>query len=128
MIIRRRRAGVVLTAPHADSVAHGFDIRDSAPSPEEICNRKQRLNRMFNAIERLDPISRTAIRIRITQECSMKEIAHTLDVSLATVKARLHRAQKKLAHNVHYSETAGHSHVGGRKEVVNTPKQYATEI
>jgi RNA polymerase sigma-70 factor, ECF subfamily len=113
MIIRRRRTGEVF-APQADSAVHDFDIRDSAPNPEEICDRKQRLNRMFSAIERLEPISRTAIRIRITQESSMKEIADTLDVSLAAVKAKLHRARKKLAHNVHQNELTRYSHVGRR--------------
>ena len=112
MIIRRRRTGEVLHALPADSVAHDFDVRDSAPNPEETCNREQQLTTMFNAIERLDPMSRTAIQIRITQECSMKEIAATLDVSLATVKARLHRARKKLARNVYHKEVAGHLHAG----------------
>jgi RNA polymerase sigma-70 factor (ECF subfamily) len=100
MVIRRRRTYLEVSLappsrPGAD--AREFDIRDSAPNPEEICNLKQRSNRLFSAIERLDPRSRSAIGIRITQECSMKEIARTLDVSVATVKARLHRARKKLA-------------------------------
>ena len=128
MVIRRRRMGEVLLALPAESVAHDFDVRDSAPNPEEICNRKQQLNRMFNAIERLDPISRAAIRIRITQECSMKEIADTLDLSLATVKARLHRARKKLVHNVHRKDVAGQLHARRKEDAANTPKRYATTI
>lgn len=128
MVIRRRRTGEVLLVPQAESVAHDFDVRDSALNPEEICNRKPQLNRMFNAIERLDSISRTAIRIRITQDCSMKEIADTLDVSLATVKARLHRARKKLAHNVHHKEVAGQLLAGRKKDIANRPKRYATKI
>jgi len=118
MIIRRRRTGEVF-ASQADSTAYDFDVRDSAPNPEEICDRKQRLNKMLRAIEGLEPISRSAIRIHITQECSMKEIAHTLDVSLATVKARLHRARKKLARNVHQNGLTGQSHVGRRWEIAN---------
>jgi len=101
MVMRRRRhiyLEVSLTPP-TESGADGqeFDIRDSGPTPEEICELKQRFDRTFSAIERLDPKSRTAIGIWSTQECSMKELAHTLDVPVATVKARIHRARKKLA-------------------------------
>jgi RNA polymerase sigma-70 factor (ECF subfamily) len=101
MLIRRRRniyMGVSLT-PQLESGAeyHEFDISDSAPTPEEICVLKQRFDKTFRAIERLDPKLRTAIEIRTTQECSMKELALTLDVSVAAVKARIHRARRKLA-------------------------------
>jgi RNA polymerase sigma-70 factor, ECF subfamily len=101
MVIRRRRhiyPEVSLTAPaEAGAEIQDCDIRDSGPTPEEICEVKQRFDRTFSAIERLDPKSRTAIGIWSTQECSMKELAHILDVPVATVKARLYRARKKLA-------------------------------
>lgn len=104
MVIRRRRrahAEVSLTLPlEADLL--GFDVRDSARTPEEICDLNQRFERMFSAIDRLDPITRNVIGIQITQECSLKEIAHTLDVSVAAVKARLHRARRKLAKHLDY--------------------------
>jgi RNA polymerase sigma-70 factor, ECF subfamily len=101
ILIRRRRrshAEVSLT-PQSESGAEyqEFDIRDSAPNPEELCDLKQRFDETFNAIDRLDPKSRTVIEIWTKQECSMKELACTLDVPVATVKARLHRARKKLA-------------------------------
>jgi RNA polymerase sigma-70 factor, ECF subfamily len=101
LVIRRRRhiyAEVSLSPlarPGADF--QEFDIRDSGPTPEEICELKQRFDRTFRAIERLDPKSRAALGMWTTQECSMKELAQTLDVPVATVKARLHRARKKLA-------------------------------
>lgn len=103
MIIRRRRWQVEVSftlLSESDADAHEFDIRDAAPTPEEICALNLRFDKMFSAIERLDPISRTAIRLQIAQECSMKEMAHALDVSVATVKARLHRARERLARNV----------------------------
>jgi len=75
---------------------YSFDIRDTALNPEELCDMKQRFNGMLGAIERLDPKLQSAVRIWISNEGSMKEIAHTLDVSIASVKARLHRARKQL--------------------------------
>jgi hypothetical protein len=41
--------------------AHEFDIRNSALNPEEICDLKQRFNRMFSASEQLDPKLRTRL-------------------------------------------------------------------
>lgn len=101
MVIRRRcraHAQVSFT-PLSESEAEfpEFDVRDSAPTPEEVCDWKQRFDRMFRAIDRLHPTLRNVIGIQITQECSLKKMAHTLDVSVAAVKARLHRARKKLA-------------------------------
>ena len=106
LVLRRRRrvhAEVSLTLLAAsDGEYQEFDIRDSAPTPEEICDLKQRLGRMFGAFDRLDPTSRSAIESQITDECSMKEIADTLDVSVAAVKARLHRARKRLVRSVEH--------------------------
>lgn len=100
MVIRRRRRAwseVSLTpSSETDSDLLQPDLRDSAPTPEEFCDLKQRFERMFRAIERLDPKLRNAIGIQITRECSMKELADTLGVSVGTVKARLHRARKRL--------------------------------
>jgi RNA polymerase sigma-70 factor (ECF subfamily) len=101
MVIRRRcraNAEVSLTAsskPDADF--QEFEVRDSAPTPEEVCDPKERFDKMLSAIERLDPKLRNAIRIWTTQECSLEEMAHTLDVSVPAVKARLHQARKSLA-------------------------------
>jgi RNA polymerase sigma factor (sigma-70 family) len=104
MVIRRRRhpyAEVSFTPPSESAAGfQEFDTLDSALTPEEICDLKQRFDRMRSAVDRLDPKSRTAIGIWLTQECTMKELAHALDVSLATVKTRLHRARKRLARSV----------------------------
>lgn len=97
---RRRRAEVSLTPP--SELKLDVEVRDSAPTPEEICDLKQRFDRISRAIERLDPTSRAVIGIRITQERSMEEIAHTLDLSVSNVKARLHRARNKIAKYVNH--------------------------
>ena len=67
MVIRRRRhtyAEVSLTPPSESAAGfQEFDILDSALTPEEICDLKQRFDRMRSAVDRLDPKSRTAIGI-----------------------------------------------------------------
>lgn len=100
MCLRRRRTRVEISLQETTESGEGsysVDFRDTSPSPEQICDLRQRSGKVLDAIERLDPKTRTAIGIWIAKEHSMKEIASTLDVSLATVKARLHRARKKLA-------------------------------
>jgi RNA polymerase sigma-70 factor (ECF subfamily) len=95
---QRTRGEMSLHAqPESGDEICSFDICDSALNPEEICDLKQRFNVMYGAIERLDPKLRTAVRVWISKERSMKEIACSLDVSIASVKARIHRARKKLA-------------------------------
>jgi RNA polymerase sigma-70 factor (ECF subfamily) len=71
MVVRRRHANVrvSLMRPSESGVdVYEFEIRDSATSPEEICDLNQRFNRLFSAIERLDFISRTVIENRVAQE------------------------------------------------------------
>lgn len=95
---RRRRVEVSLQEQsESGEEIYSFDVRDTALNPEEICDLGQRFTCISGAIERLDPKLRTAVSIWISTEGSMKEIAQTLDVSIASVKARLHRARKRLA-------------------------------
>jgi RNA polymerase sigma-70 factor, ECF subfamily len=74
-----------------------FDIVDVALNPEQICVQKQQYCSMVRAIERLDPKSRSVVAIWVSKGCSIKEAAHSLNVSLETVKSRLYRARKRLS-------------------------------
>ena len=100
MAIRRRRARPEVSfeprSDHGDEIA-SLDIVDKALNPEQVCIRKQQHYNMARAIERLDPKSRSAVAIWVSKDCSMKEAAESLNVSVASVKARLHRARKRLS-------------------------------
>jgi len=74
-----------------------FEIVDAALNPEQMCVRNQQYCSLMRAIERLDPESRSVVAIWVSKGCSMKEAAHSLNLSLATVKSRLHRARKRLS-------------------------------
>lgn len=76
--------------------AVSFDVRDNAPDPEQFYDQKQQFCAILGAVERLDPKLRSPIYILIAEKRSMKEIAHHLRISVASVKARLHRARKRL--------------------------------
>jgi RNA polymerase sigma-70 factor, ECF subfamily len=98
MILRRRRCRPETSFEQQDSEGDCayVDIRDDALDPEQLYDQQQRCHAIRCAIQRLDPKSRAAIGIWVSQEHSMKDIAQDLGVSVASVKARLHRARKRL--------------------------------
>jgi RNA polymerase sigma-70 factor, ECF subfamily len=95
---RRRRRQETSLEQQRDPESEGayLDVRDDALDPEQLYDQQQRCHAIRSAFERLDPKSRAAMGIRVSGELSMKEIAERLGVSVATVKARLHRARKRL--------------------------------
>jgi RNA polymerase sigma-70 factor (ECF subfamily) len=73
-----------------------LQIKDPSPTPEELCLQLERNLRVVNAVAQLKPPLRAVMEIRMNRECSMKEIAQSLDVSLPAVKARINRARRRL--------------------------------
>jgi len=74
-----------------------LDVPDDAMNPEQACDQNQRSQALLLAIQRLDPKLRVPLGIWISQEHSMRELAQQLGISLASLKARLHRARKRLS-------------------------------
>lgn len=72
-------------------------LRDSKPSPEEVCSTEEARNRMVEAVQRLSPKLRRAFQLRDIDGLTTKEAARALGVPEGTVKARLARARAKLA-------------------------------
>ena len=99
MTIRRRRARPETFFGHQPGTREDvscMDIQDDALNPEQICDQKQRSEAIMHALRRLDPKLRVPMQIWISDEHSMKELAQHLGISLASVKARLHRARKHI--------------------------------
>lgn len=109
MSIRKRNAHpeVFLEQSSESDDEASFDIRDSGLNPEQICDQHQRCLSMLRALERLGPKLQAPIRIRTLQECSAKEIARSLDVSVAAVKTRLHRARMRLRRSLAAADSRG---------------------
>ena len=100
MILRRRRAcPEVLFDSRVDSDLDNntFEVQDTAPNPEEVCDRRQHQLNLLRAIRTLNPDLRGPIHMRMTKGSSVKEISQTLDISEATAKARLYRARLRLS-------------------------------
>jgi RNA polymerase sigma-70 factor, ECF subfamily len=99
MILRRRRCRPETSFEQQQEFEGDeapLDVRDDALDPEQFYDQQQRCHAIRCALQRLDPKSRATMGIRISEEHSMKEIAENLGVSVASVKARLHRARKRL--------------------------------
>ncbi len=111
MILRRRRC-----RPEASFVAcfeegEGclpLDIKDSASNPEQLCDMRQRRKHLLHAIRKLEPRLRAAIEIQLAGTDAMKDIAETLNISVAAVKARLYRARVRLVGRAPARPAANH--------------------
>ena len=99
MVLRRRRsrAEVSFERPsESGETAVICDVLSTALNPEQLHVLRQGAEVALRAISRLDFKLRAPMAVWLEEECSMKEVAQTLDLSLATVKARLFRARKRL--------------------------------
>src|ERR1700733_4427319 len=100
MILRKRRTHPeVLFDPQPDHRCETifFEVKDSAPNPEEAYDLRQRQTKTLRAIHRLDPKLQAALRMQMMHECSEKEISQALNISLAAAKSRLYRARQELS-------------------------------
>ncbi|HVU46243.1 MAG TPA: sigma-70 family RNA polymerase sigma factor [Terracidiphilus sp.] len=99
MILRRRRCRPETSFEQLqdfDGDCAYIEVRDDALNPEQLYDQQERCDAIRCALQRLDPKLRSAIGIWLSEEHSMKEIAQDLGLSVASVKARLHRARKRL--------------------------------
>jgi RNA polymerase sigma-70 factor (ECF subfamily) len=105
MVLRRRRtrAEVPFEAPSEScEPALAIDVRDTALNPEQLYDLHQRSHCASRAISDLNVNLRTPMTTWIEQECSMKELARTLRLSLPAVKSRLCRARKQLTRSAEF--------------------------
>ena len=94
---RRRRPEVPFELPPDSSKAfQTVDVRDTALNPEQHYDLRQRSYGALRAIGKLNVRLRTPMATLIERECSMKDVARSLDLSVAAVKSRVYRARKQL--------------------------------
>lgn len=101
MILRKRRARAEISLDPLPDLTPGevyFEMRDSLPNPEQVCDRSQRRSRLQRAISNLDKNLRDPIRMHINEDASIRDIGRAFGISEGAVKARLHRARRRL-HN-----------------------------
>lgn len=98
MLLRRRRGvlGVLPQSPDNDTDFLSEAFVDQSPNPEESCWRRERTERLTEAINRLGPTIRTAILLRDIEQRSIRETAQILGASIGAVKARVFQGRRKL--------------------------------
>ena len=122
MVLRRRRCRPeVPFAPLPDfgEPPQTVDVRDTALNPEQHYELRQRSYGALHAIGKLDVNLRIPMTTWIEQECSMKEVARTLGLSLPAVKSRLFRARKQLSRS-----TALQERVANAGSISGSKRQY----
>ena len=96
-ILRRRKNDVVSLFTEDESGEEGeISIPDTAPSPHEALEKKERQSALAAALETLPEDYRKALLLRESGGMSYAEIADILHTDLGTVKSRIFRARKKL--------------------------------
>jgi RNA polymerase sigma-70 factor (ECF subfamily) len=100
MVLRKRRVRpemLVGRQPHDGDEIVLSEVKDSAPNPEQVYDLHQRQLILLRAIRGLHPHLRAPIRMQMMHGWSAGEIGRELNLSVAAVKARLHRARRRLS-------------------------------
>lgn len=92
--LRRKRGSQVPIDHTGDDVEiwKTWEPRDLRENPESRYVQRERAELLNKAILRLPPAFRDVIQLRHGQDCSTREIAKTLGISVPAAKSRLHRA------------------------------------
>lgn len=96
-ILRRRRSDTVsLTVDDGEGGDTEMEIADTAPTPHEALEKRERSAALKEALDSLPEDYRKALILREAGGMSYYEIATALDLDMGTVKSRIFRARKKL--------------------------------
>lgn len=99
MLLRKRRSRpevAFASGTENPDEPQTFEFPDTSPTPEQICEQRQRHLRLMRAIRKLEPRLRAVVEIQMRQDCSVRDIAEMLGISEAAVKSRLYRARARL--------------------------------
>ncbi len=74
-----------------------MEVLDDGHGPHGIAEDRSELSAVFEAMRQLPESDRAALIMRARDGMSYQEIASVLDVSLASVKVKIHRARVRLS-------------------------------
>jgi RNA polymerase sigma-70 factor (ECF subfamily) len=73
-----------------------FDVADRAPGPEAAARARDELQQVLHALRRIPEHEREVLLMATVEGLSHQAIAVALDLSVAAVKVRVHRARVRL--------------------------------
>ena len=99
MVLRRRRSrpeALVICSFEEGDGDFPLELKDSSSDPEQLYDLRQRKDHVLRAIRNLESPLRAPIEAQLAGGYSVKEVADTLNISVAAVKATLYRARVRL--------------------------------
>jgi RNA polymerase sigma-70 factor, ECF subfamily len=72
----------------------------AGPAVDRQVDGRLMVDELLAALDTLDPLTRSIVILREVEDMTYEDIAASLDVALPTVKTRLFRARKQLAHGL----------------------------
>jgi|SRR5687768_368685 len=116
MKLRKKQLPLV-SIEDADERETPISIADWAPGPVEQLLSQETQRVMDEAIEALPPEFRQVFILRDIEELSNADVAEILDLSVAAVKSRLHRARLKVRNRLagYFHETKTNNRTTGAK-------------
>jgi RNA polymerase sigma-70 factor (ECF subfamily) len=103
MVLRRRRRRAQISDINATSLADSLvlqELPDLSPSPEFLYAERQVQESLRGAILHLPWGFRSVTELYLAKDCSTREVAVTLGITVGAVKSRLMRAKKALRASV----------------------------
>ncbi len=135
MVLRRRRSrpeALLICSFEKGDGDSTLDLKDSSSNPEQVCDLRERKAHVLRAIRNLESPLRAPIEAQVAEGYSVKEVADTLNISVAAAKARLYRARVRLLQraSVHSgarkSVPPGFVDLGVRANLKNREQQWTT--
>jgi RNA polymerase sigma factor (sigma-70 family) len=97
MLMRKRRSHSEISYDQrADHEWQTWEFPDRSPNPEQIYVKRQAIERMLVAVNRLSPPYRTLVQQFHGTEQSLQETADRLGIKVGAAKSRLLRARLKI--------------------------------
>jgi RNA polymerase sigma factor (sigma-70 family) len=75
-------------------------VFDDAIDPQSVVEEQELRHAVFQVVQNLSPGDRAAAQLFYYEQLTLREVATVLEVSVATVKGRLHRARKRIREQV----------------------------
>jgi RNA polymerase sigma factor (sigma-70 family) len=73
------------------------EFRDPSQSAQAIVEQKEELTRVLAGLRTMSEVDRSALLMSALEDMSYQEIAKALELTVAAVKTKIHRARLKLA-------------------------------
>jgi RNA polymerase sigma factor (sigma-70 family) len=82
--------------PPTQSLDTVAEVGTGAPNAEDVAVFRQTAERLYLALDRVDPVHRIAFALHVIEGLPLREVAEITDASLVATKSRVWRARREL--------------------------------